>query len=156
MLDKLSLPNSSVPTACLAVNAHSPNMNWIIRILLQSLSSLSGPNQTSNKLIIVIFEQLTILLSLSNSKSMRCRTCNNLSTGTKKPFGGFSFKSALDGYSRPSLSLNLGSLCLGQKTMLNNCGHEYRKLTICGRNNSNMVFEKCPSIPTTANTIPAK
>jgi hypothetical protein len=50
----------------------------------------------------------------------------------------------------------LGRRCLGQGINPKIWGAEYAELKICGMKNSNTVIEKWPSIPTTANSIPAK
>ena len=62
----------------------------------------------------------------------------------------------VDGSINPALALNFGSRCLGQGTNLNSCGVDQRKLIIWGMKNSNRVLLKWPSMPTTANVMPAK
>jgi hypothetical protein len=68
----------------------------------------------------------------------------------------FPFTDTVDGSILPVFALNLGNLCLGQGTNLNNWGVEYKKLMICGMKKSSNVLLKCPRIPTTANVMPAK
>lgn len=156
MVHRLSWPNSNLPNACLAINAKIPTPNWILRINLHNLSSLLGPNHTKVRFINVILVQFINWPLLSYSKSISLKKLSSFKMGMKNPLAGVSCKLALLGYNNPSFSLKCGNLCLGQGTMWNNCGTEYRKLIICGRNSNSIVFEKCPNIPTTANTMPAK
>lgn len=93
--------------------------NCNFKIVLHNLSSLIGPNHTNVKFINVILEVLIISLFSSNSRSIKWRQYSNFKIGLKMLFGGSSFKFALDGYIKPSFSLNLGNLCLGQGTNLN-------------------------------------
>lgn len=152
---RLSAVNINSAALCLTNNPISPITVCITSNSFASLSSRNGPRQTNHKLRIVMFvvsmicpsESLVTLINPSFSNVPTNNFCN--------PLGGL-VQGVTLGSSSPVLALNFGILCLGQSIILNSCGAEYTKLNICGMNSSNNVFEKCPRIPTTANTMPAK
>ena len=140
---------------CLTNSPTSPQNVCITKSSIANLSSLFGPNHTSHRFRIVKFVLSVICPSAFVVTLRRCKRCSRFKNKATIGFGGYCH-SVTEASIRPVRALNRGRRWRGHGIRGNNWGAEYKELNICGMNRRRSVLEKCPRIPTTANTIPAK
>ena len=153
----VQLSDSNIHRAklCLTNSPNSPHNVCITRSSIASLSSFIGPNHTNHRFKIVKFVLSVICPSWLVVARKRCKRCSIVKNKATTGLGGYCH-SVTDGSIKPVRALKRGRRWRGHGIRRNSCGAEYMKLNICGMNKSRSVLEKCPRIPTTANTIPAK
>ena len=140
---------------CLTNSPNKPHKVCITKSSIANLSSPFGPNHTSHRFRIVKFVLSVICPSGLVVTRKRCRWCSRFKNVATIGLGGCCH-SVTEGSIKPVRALKRGRRWRGHGIRRSSCGAEYMKLKICGMNRRRRVLEKCPRIPTTANTIPAK
>lgn len=152
---RLSLGNTSSAALCLISKPITPQAICKVVMPITTLSSLIGPIFTIHKLRIVRLLHSVITPSPLLQTCTKPNFSSVVNMSAIYHFGGFG-NSARDASINPVWTRKRGSLWRGQGMRWNSCGAEYKKLKICGINKRRRVFEKWPSIPTTAKVMPAK